>query len=291
MPRRPHIAAGLLSPASISFFAVFLNFRRRATRLGGAALVCVLGLTAASVARAQAPVRIFAPNYNLWTVFNAEPRFSARWGMRAEVIYRRASWAQALQQCQFRVAPVWNPRPDLQLSVGYLFSRNFRYGDYPVLRTFSENRLYEQLLLRSTFGRFALAHRYRLEQRWQCPALAADPTRFVTVYTNRARYQTRLSRPLGSDALGPYAAISGEVFVSFGSKVANNIFDQARAYGGIGWQFTPAVGLELGYLHQLSAQGNGRIFEANHTLQFTLIFNPTWAEQGTLRPQTTDSMD
>ncbi len=270
---------------------MFLNFRRRVTRLGGAALVCVLGLTAAPVTRAQAPVRVFAPNHNLWTVFNAEPRFSARWGMRAEVIYRRADWARVPQQFQLRMAPIWNPRPDLQLSVGYLFSRNFRYGDYPVLRTFSENRLYEQLLLRSAFGRFALAHRYRLEQRWQRPALVADPTRFVTVYTNRARYQARLTHPLGPDALGPYAAVSGEVFVSFGNRVANNIFDQARAYGAIGWQFTSATGLEMGYLHQLSAQGNGRIFEANHTLQFTLAFNPTWAKSDTPRPQTNDAAD
>ncbi len=271
-------------------FLLQIPFLRRVFLLGGAALV----FGAARVAQAQTPVRTFVPQYHGWFVINSEPRFTKQLGLRAELIFRRAERGRVWQQIQARVAPVWNPRPDLQLSVGYLFSRNFRYGDYPVLQAFSENRLYQQVLLRSVFGRFALAHRYRLEQRWSRPAVANEPDRFATLYTNRARYQARLVRPLGPVAAmprGPYAAVSGEVFVGFGRRVGANIFDQGRAYGGFGWQLTPSTAVELGYLHQLIQQGNGRIFEANHTLQVTLNLNPNWAGDAVGRPETNDNSD
>ncbi len=241
----------------------------------------------------QRPLRTFVPQYHAWLVVNTESRFTKQWGMRNEVILRRAEAGKTWQQVQLRVAPIWNPRSDLQLSVGYLFSRNFPYGDYPVAHVFSENRLYEQVLLRSGFGRFGLTHRYRLEQRWNRPwqRLGTPEAGPETVYTNRARYFTRLARPFGKDNLGPYAALSGEVFASFGRNVGPNILEQARAYGGVGWQLTPALALEIGYLHQLLQQGNGRIFEANNTLQLTVNFNPNFGDPAAERPQVNDSAD
>jgi Protein of unknown function (DUF2490) len=266
------------------------NFLRRVFLWGGAALAFV---AMPGQVCAQASTRTFVPQYHGWLVFNSEPRFSKQWGMRAELILRRAESGKVWQQIQTRVAPVWNPRPDLQLSVGYLFSRNFPYGKYPVAHVFSENRLYEQLLLRSEFGRFVLMHRYRIEQRWNRPwrQLGTPDAGPVTVYVNRARYFTRLTRPLGKSAIGPYAAVSGEVFAGFGRNVGPNILEQARAYGGLGWQLNSAMAVEAGYLHQLIQQGNGQIFEANNTLQLTLNFNPNFAGSDTPRPTTNDSAD
>jgi hypothetical protein len=244
--------------------------------------------------RAQAQQsRSFASQRHAWLAVNTEPRFSQKWGARGELILRRAEAGQAWQQIQFRLAPVWNPRTDLQLSVGYLFSRTFPYGKFPVRRVFNENRLYQQLVLRSALGHFAVAHRFRLEQRWSKPVSTIDPTERVSVFTNRARYQARAVLPfaVSSKKLGPYGAVSSEIFISFGKQVARNIFEQFRAYGGFGWQFSKATAVELGYMHQLVQQSNGVNFERNHTLQLTVNFNPNFAGQDAPRPETNDNGD
>lgn len=272
---------------------MFPDFSRRASPfLRGAALVVLA--VAAGVVRAQAPLRTFASQRHLWLTVNAEPRFSERWGTRAELILRRAEEGRTWQQVQFRVAPVWNPRRDLQVSVGYLFSRTFPYGRFPVRRVFNEHRLYQQLVLRSALGRFAVAHRYRVEQRWSRPASATEPGRYTSVFTNRARYQARAMLPLAGQVAatpGPYTAVSTEVFVSFGAQVGRNVFDQFRAYGGCGWQLTKAAGIELGYLQQINQQSNGTNFERNHTAQLTFNINPNFASPDTPRPDTNDSGD
>lgn len=234
---------------------------------------------------------MFVNQQHYWLAVNAEPRFSPKWGARGELILRRAEAGRTWQQVQFRVAPVWNPRSDVQLSVGYLFSRTFPYGAFPVRRVFNEHRLYEQLVLRTVLGHFAIAHRYRLEHRWSRPALAADPSQRMAVFTNRARYQARTVLPMRRTPVGPYGAVSTEVFVGFGRQVGRNIFDQFRAYGGLGWQATAAAAVELGYLHQLSQLSNGVNFERNHTLQLTVNLNPNLAGLLTPRPVTNDNGD
>ena len=263
----------------------------RAHLLPGSAALTFL-LFAGPAAHGQAPTRTFAPQYHGWLAVNAEPRFSTNWGARGELILRRAEQGRTWQQVQFRVAPVWNPRPDVQLAVGYLFSRTFPYGAFPVARPFREDRLYQQLLLRTSIGRFAVVHRYRLEQRWSHPPRPGDPARRTTVYTNRVRYHPRAVLPFRvgvPGTVGPYAATSAEVFVSFGRNVARNVFDQFRAYGGLGWQLAPGKAIELGYLHQLSALGDGVRFERNHTLQLTLNLSPNFAAPDTPRPEIRDN--
>ncbi len=243
-------------------------------------------------AHGQAPARTFATQRHLWFALNTEARFSTTWGARGELILRRAEQGRAWQQVQFRVAPIWNPRPDVQVSAGYLFSRTFPYGAFPVAAPLNEDRLYEQLLLRSGLGRFAVVHRYRLEQRWNHPVLANEPNQRTTVYTNRVRYQPRVVlpfRPNPAGTPGPYAAASAEVFVSFGLRVARNVFDQFRGYGGLGWQLTPGKAIELGYLHQLLALGDGVRVERNHTLQLTINLSPNFAAPATPRPEIRDN--
>lgn len=268
--------------------------RRVSLLMGGAAfaLTLLLLLTAGAPLPAQAQARTYATQYHAWLAVNAEPRFSERWGVRGELILRRADEGREWQQVQFRVAPIWNPRPDLQLSVGYLFSRTLPYGAFPVAGPLHEDRLYEQLLLRTGLGRVGVVHRYRLEQRWNHPAVASDPARRTTVYTNRVRYQPRVVLPLragSAGAPGPFVAGSAEVFVSFGRHVARNIFDQFRGYGGFGWQLTSATAVELGYLHQLIGLGDGVRFERNHTLQLTVNLSPIFAAPTTLRPEIRDN--
>jgi len=74
----------------------------------------------------------------------------------------------------------------------------------------------------------------------------------------------RMMRPIK----GPWGvAFYDEPFIAFGHNVAADVFNQNRAYAAITHTMGKASRLEIGYMNQVVQQRNGRIFEANHTLQ------------------------
>ncbi len=236
----------------------------------------LLPLFSLPVARAQttAGPRLSDRNTNAWLMYFSDAQLSERWGVHTEAQWRRAELGQQPLQHFVRFGANYYTRHNLLLTAGYAYALTFPYGDFPAAETFPEHRVYEQLLLKSTHGPVQVAHRFRLEQRWLRRPLQREFT-----YLNRARYQVRAAVALHRPAAGigprtPYLAVSDEVLVNFGHNVARNIFDQNRAYVALGYQFNQALALEASYLHQLVAQGNGVVFEYNHTLQLGLTFNP-----------------
>jgi hypothetical protein len=250
----------------------FLPKRAAAALLFTGLLLCF----SAPAAHAQTPsnLRVSDPNANAWLMYFSDARLSERWGVHTEAQWRRAELGQRPLQNFFRAGANYYTNQNLMLTAGYAYALTFPYGDFPVAEKFPERRIYEQLLLKNAHGPVQVAHRFRQEQRWLRRPLQSEYT-----YLNRTRYQVRAAVALRRPSAGilphtPYLAVSDEVFVNFGRNVARNIFDQNRAYAALGYQFTKALALELGYLHHLVAQGNGTVFEYNHTLQVGVTFNP-----------------
>jgi hypothetical protein len=253
-----------------------LLFKKANNRLLFSAFISFALLLAARPAQAQDPQgpRLSDANFNTWLMFFSDARLTDRWGVHTEAQWRRARGVKSPMQDFGRVGINYHVNDKVMLTSGYAYALTYPYGDFPAAEKFPEHRIYEQLLLRSAHGPFQLSHRYRLEQRWLRRPLQTDYT-----YLNRTRYQFRAVLPLARAAEGltprtPYLAAYDEVFVSFGKNVTRNVFDQNRAYAAFGYQFTKPLSLELGYLYQIVAQGNGVVFEHNHTLQVGLNFNP-----------------
>ncbi|WP_162910858.1 DUF2490 domain-containing protein [Hymenobacter oligotrophus] len=232
----------------------------------------LLGCVGLHPALAQAPEgRVADNNRHLWLVYNGSVRLSERWGVATEAQVRRASFGRNPQQNLVRAALDYHVTKNLVLSAGYAYQKSFPYGNFPAAGRSPENRLYQQVVLRDTDGRVQTQHRYRLEQRWIRRPNDSDYT-----YSNRARYQLRLLLPLLGRRLEPgmpYLVASDELFIGFGNNVRNNIFDQNRLYGGVGYQASKLLTIEGGYLNQLVQQSSGRVFEHNHTLQLSVVFN------------------
>ncbi|SFP99010.1 DUF2490 domain-containing protein [Hymenobacter arizonensis] len=228
--------------------------------------------------------RISDPNFNAWLMFFSDAQLTNRWGLHTEAQLRRADGLKSPLQEFARLGLNFNLSDQVMLTGGYAYALTHPYGDFPVAEKFPEHRLYQQLLLKSTYGPFQVAHRFRLEQRWLRRPLETDYT-----YLNRTRYQVRAAMALVRPSEGiqprtPYLAVSNEVFINYGKNVTRNIFDQNRAYGAFGYQFTKALAIEAGYLHQLLAQGNGTVFEYNHTLQLGIYYNPDFRRSSTNEP-------
>ncbi|HYF03104.1 MAG TPA: DUF2490 domain-containing protein [Patescibacteria group bacterium] len=229
------------------------------------ALLCFLK---SSIAEAQTRVR--DDNTNAWLMYFGTARVADAWSIHTEAQVRRAELLETWQQLLLRTGINFHADETTALTLGYAYVDTYPYGDFPAREVFPEHRVYQQMLLKGSLGRAALQHRYRLEQRWIEVAGTGD-----WIFKNRFRYLLRANVPVIGATLEdgePYVALYDEIFIGFGGGV-NNIFDQNRAYVALGWKFSKDFSAEIGYMHQLLAQGNARIYEYNHTLQLGAIYN------------------
>jgi len=237
--------------------------------LGACALL--LSLVSFQVKAQTGDQRIHDHNNNGWYMYFGDHKLSSKWGLHSELQLRRYNTLKDPQQLLIRTGVNYNLTPDAMFTLGYGLIETYPYGDFPAPEAFLEHRLYEQLQLKGSLGRFGLTHRYRLEQRW----IEAPQTAKYT-YLNRARYFLKATLPLVGPSIEtkkPYLAASNEVFVGFGDNIKQNIFDQNRAYIALGYKFSPAASAEIGYMNQIVQKANGVVFEHNHTLQVGLTYN------------------
>lgn len=150
----------------------------------------------------------------------------------------------------------------------------------------------------NTLGRVSLQQRYRYEFRWTGNKQASLPTADdfsgsftlspgnnlnATTNRGRIRYMVRgmiALKGTTTDENELYIPFQNEIFLGVGENVKNvNLFDQNRAYLGIGYKTKSKILIELAYLHQFQtvklATDNGvstMHFDNNNVLQLWVAF-------------------
>ncbi|SHI66953.1 Protein of unknown function [Hymenobacter daecheongensis DSM 21074] len=218
------------------------------------------------------------PVENVWLLYGTDAQLTDKWGLHLDGQIRRTRNVSFLRQNQVRVGVNYYLAPQATLAAGYSYLALYSADDAPTAIHAPEHRVYEQLVLQDNEGLVRVQHRYRLEQRRLVRPGESDP-----VYLNRMRYQLRLTMPLRGTEVKPgtpYATIADELLFNFGRNVVGGIFDQNRASLALGYQFTKATAVEMGYLNQLFPVGD--TMQQRHIAQVSLSFNPD------LRPATAD---
>jgi hypothetical protein len=203
--------------------------------------------------------RIIDRNAIGWFTYNGDHKLSKRWELHTEYQWRRVELIRSWQQSLARLAFGYKLTDQVKLSGGYTFFTTFPYGDYPVADAgvpTIESRMQEDIQLSSTVGVVKLSHRFRLEQRWLGLGADTNPRRIESwQYQNRARYQISGTVPLKGTTIDDgewYVNFFDELFIGFGRNVEQNIFNQNRISGGLGYQFRDSFKIELNYLNQIS---------------------------------------
>ena len=125
----------------------------------------------------------------------------------------------------------------------------------------TENRVWEQFILRNSIGSIKIRHRYRLEQRWV-------KNGNNTSYKNRARYMLSFKIPLSKKEDFPlFLSVYDEIFIN----ISDEPFNQNRLYTALGYQFNTKANVQLGYLkHHNTAAG---IIQNLNRLQLAVFLN------------------
>ena len=249
-------------------------------------VVLVLLSLVAAPAKGQSTGRVLDSNTIGWFTYNGDHQIGAKWAIHTEVQWRRTRLGLGRQQVLSRLGLVYSLTEQVTLSGGYTQLTTYPYGDYPTAdlgEATPENRMYEDITLANTYGRLQLTHRFRLEQRWLGQLAESNPKRVASwEYQHRARYEVGGEIPLrgpSTDDGELYLTFFYEVFISFGSNVGRNVFNQNRLSGGLGYQLRDNWRLELNYLNQWTQHAEPApntqqsVFEHNNGFRFNVVYN------------------
>ena len=110
----------------------------------------------------------------------------------------------------------------------------------------TENRIWQQFILRNKIKNINFRHRYRLEQRW------VKQNNF-TDYKNRVRYMLSAKVPLSKNENSPlFLFIYDEVFL----HIDGNPFNQNRLYAALGYTVNKNMNIQAGYLRHRNGDLN-----------------------------------
>lgn len=219
--------------------------------------------------------RQYDEQFHAWYVLMGNHRITSKWGVHTELQFRRAGIITPVQQHLARMGADFRVNDNFILTAGYCYVYTGSYGKQPAVIPFNEHRAWQQILLTHSTGSLSFQHRYRQENRWieRYNSTLLDNEIF---YVNRFRYRFQVTVSLNSTHTKPgtlFMTLNDELWVNFGKQVRFNVFDQNRAYAGLGYRINKTCNVQLGYLNQLIFKSDGIHVEKNQTLQFALFCN------------------
>jgi len=202
-----------------------------------------------------------------WLAWFNTYKFSKHFGLTSDVQFRSADDWQYVKNILIRPGLTYHFNTKSNVTVGYAFIGTYNRLADSLKNSLTENRIWEQYIYNLKFGQVSLQNRLRLEQRF-----IEQQTR--DVFAQRLRYFVRTIVPLqkqkSSFSKGVFAAIQNEIFfnVQNKDKLNNSVFDQNRAYGAIGYRFSPKLDLEAGYMNQYTNGATSNV--SNNIIQVAL---------------------
>ncbi len=195
------------------------------------------------------PISIFSQENNLgnWLVYIGSKQLNSKWNLHHEVQYRNYNTVGDLEQLLLRTGLGYKigSKSNLLLGYGYINSENYTELEGEQV-TVEEHRIFQQFITKQNIGSLSLQHRYRFEQRF-----------VESNFKTRFRYFLGINIPLKDSNY--YISSYNEIFLNG----ASNVFDRNRVYGGLGYQLTKGIKMEVGYMNQ--------IFESSSRDQINII--------------------
>ncbi|WDF68294.1 DUF2490 domain-containing protein [Sphingobacterium oryzagri] len=143
------------------------------------------------------------------------------------------------QQTLLRLGLQYQATSSVSFTLGYGYIYN-EWEDTPN-NPFSENRIYQEALIRHSWNILRIRHRFRTEERFTGNG-----------FRGRARYCLFVDVPLTARQMqqgGLYFAAYDELFVNVLAP-QTSLFDRNRLYGGLGLKVRDNLGVQLGYMRQ-----------------------------------------
>jgi len=212
------------------------------------------------------------PNpYGQWLMYFGDNKINKKIGIHSELQLRNYFLKETVSQTLARVGVNYYVDPLVMVSGGYGFIETRPSAQNVLGFSTLEHRIWEQLILRHKTKAVFMEHRYRLEQRF-IENLDTKESKF----DNRVRYRFQSIFPFYT--LSPHLrhyffSAYNEFFVNLGTQVSGQIFDRNRLYFAFGYQVSPKLNFQIGYLNQSISVKDIVRPDVNHNLQIGINYN------------------
>jgi long-subunit fatty acid transport protein len=191
-------------------------------------------------------------NLGSWNIINLQYAIENKWSVFGEAQLRSLKFYNNFHYYEYKGGVNYKVNKNLRLTLGTGSYQTYKEGgDFVLPKNNDEFRLWPQVILFQTVGRFKIEQRYRAEFRFTSNG-----------YRNRFRYRFGLSYPFGkviNDYKPFQISVSNELFFT------NNepYFERNRLMFGFNYKPSKTSTLQIGYLHQFDYKINdetGRSF-------------------------------
>ena len=182
-------------------------------------------------------------NLGSWWMYFGTHKFSEKYSLHYETQLRNYEIVSNFNQLLPRVGLNYHIDKNTSLTAGYAWiPTQTSMGEGFDGDLVTENRIWQQFILKNKVGNINFRHRYRLEQRWI--KLGEE-----TKYKNRARYMLSLRLPISKNEDSPlFISLYDEIFLN----ISDTPFDQNRLFAALGYQINKQMNFQLGYLRHRS---------------------------------------
>jgi hypothetical protein len=176
-----------------------------------------------------------------WNILNVQYTLNKKWSFFAEGQVRSLRFYNDFHYHEYKAGVNYQARPGLRLTLAAGDYDTYREGgDFKTPKNNDEFRLWPQVLLQQSFGRFKVEQRYRAEFRFT-----------TNGYRTRFRYRLGLAYPLGEQKLWQVGA-SNELFFT----TREPYFERNRLLLSLQRRLNKQVSVQAGYLHQFDYRIN-----------------------------------
>ena len=182
-------------------------------------------------------------NLGSWWMYFGTHKFSEKYSLHYETQLRNYEIVSNFNQLLPRVGLNYHIDKNTSITAGYAWiPTQTSMGEGFDGDLVTENRIWQQFILKNKVGNINFRHRYRLEQRWI--KLGGE-----TKYKNRARYMLSLRLPISKNEDSPlFISLYDEIFLN----ISDTPFDQNRLFAALGYQINKQMNFQLGYLRHRS---------------------------------------
>lgn len=213
----------------------------------------------------------FSPNPGgYWISYTGDNKLNKRFGIHSEIQMRNLFLERTVESFLVRTGVNIYIQPYAMGTVGYGFFYGAPSNDHVLGSKTTEHRIWQQLVLRQKTKAIFMEHRYRLEQRF-IQNISTGNNR----QDHRFRYRFQALFPLYS--ISPrlrhlFIGVNNELMINFRSN-PSRLFDRNRFFSGIGYQVSPKMNFQLGYLNQFIHNPGAEKGQIDHILQLGISYN------------------
>ena len=194
-----------------------------------------------------------------WIGATSSMRFADKWSFFLQGELRTWEMASNLNELLWRAAVHYDFSKKTNGAIGYVRVDTWPFDD-ELYRKFHENRFFQELSIKSKWGKMNVKNRFRVEQRW------ITTVEYGTEFSNRIRYMLGFTIPLNGENIQKgtnYITIFNEVFVDldrfdywFDREAGDGGLNQNRLYAGFGRQVSAYGKFSVGLLWQHRPHAN-----------------------------------